>query len=47
MRRRGQRDLSAAIQEWRYEVGIDEHGARLDKFLLSAFAGARGAASRI
>lgn len=33
MRRRGQRDLSAAVQEWRYEVGVDEHGARLDKFL--------------
>ncbi|MCH2100849.1 MAG: RluA family pseudouridine synthase, partial [Planctomycetes bacterium] len=32
-RRRGQRDLSAAVQEWSYEVGIDEHGARLDKFL--------------
>jgi 23S rRNA pseudouridine1911/1915/1917 synthase len=33
MRRRGQRDLSAPLQEWRFEVGTDEHGARLDKFL--------------
>jgi len=33
MRRRGQRDLSAPLQEWRFEVGADEHGARLDKFL--------------
>jgi 23S rRNA pseudouridine1911/1915/1917 synthase len=33
MRRRGQRDLSAPLQEWRIEVGADEHGARLDKFL--------------
>jgi len=32
-RRRGQRDLSATMQEWRYEVGVDDHGVRLDKFL--------------
>lgn len=32
-KRRGQRDLSAELQEWRFEVGTDEHGTRLDKFL--------------
>lgn len=32
-RRRGQRDLSAPTQEWRFDVGLDDHGARLDKFL--------------
>jgi len=32
-RRRGQRDMSAPIQEWRFEVGADNHGHRLDSFL--------------
>jgi 23S rRNA pseudouridine1911/1915/1917 synthase len=34
-KRRGQRDLSAELQQWRFEVGADEHGQRLDKFLAS------------
>ncbi len=33
MRRRGQRDLSAPFQEWRFEVGAPEAGQRLDGFL--------------
>ncbi|MDP6962988.1 MAG: RluA family pseudouridine synthase, partial [Planctomycetota bacterium] len=32
-RRRGQRDMSAPIQEWRFEVGVNNHGSRLDSFL--------------
>jgi 23S rRNA pseudouridine1911/1915/1917 synthase len=32
-KRRGQRDLSQEFQEWTFEVGVDDHGNRLDKFL--------------
>ena len=32
-RRRGQRDMSSPTREWRFEVGIDSHGSRLDAFL--------------
>ena len=32
-RRRGQRDLSSPMREWRFEVGVDSHGTRLDTFL--------------
>ncbi|NQU49337.1 MAG: RluA family pseudouridine synthase [Planctomycetes bacterium] len=32
-KRQGQRDLSQEFQEWTFEVGADEHGNRLDKFL--------------
>ncbi len=31
--RRGQRDMSLPFQEWRFEVGAPDHGARLDGFL--------------
>ncbi len=30
---RGQRDMSAPVQEWRFEVGRPDHGSRLDAFL--------------
>ena len=31
--RRGQRDMSLPVEEWRFEVGRPEHGMRLDRFL--------------
>lgn len=31
--RRGQRDMSQPVQEWRLEVGRPDHGSRLDNFL--------------
>ena len=35
---RGQRDLSLPHQEWRFEVGEPDHGARLDLFLKARLA---------
>lgn len=32
---RGQRDMSRAVHEWRFEVGSPDHGGRLDAFLRS------------
>ncbi len=31
--RRGQRDMSLPVHEWRFEVGRPDHGSRLDAFL--------------
>ncbi len=31
--RRGQRDMSLPVHEWRFEVGRPDHGSRLDSFL--------------
>lgn len=30
---RGQRDMSRSVHEWRFEVGLPDHGCRLDSFL--------------
>ncbi len=35
---RGQRDMSRSVHEWRFEVGLPDHGCRLDSFLSARLA---------